>query len=137
MIETLKSYKHINDEIKHIEEEIEKLKYRAISPRSPIISDMPKGSPIENDKMAALMIRFEELEVRYKDLLNQLLEKQHIIEDMIASLEPLERDLVRYRYIDGLPWFKIQQKLNFSSRTLFRMNDKILKKLENMARRGT
>jgi DNA-directed RNA polymerase specialized sigma subunit len=129
LIDTLKNYKQINDEIKHIKEEIEILKIKSMNPRTTIISDMPKGSPIENDKMAALMIKFEELEQRYINLLHDLMDKQQKIEDAIESLEPIERDLIRYRYIDCLPWFKIEEKLSYSSRSVFRMHRKILKKM--------
>lgn len=137
MTNILKEYKYYANEIEHIKEEIERLKERAMSPRQPIISDMPKGSPIEHDKMAALMIKFEELEEKYKASLQELLDKQHAIESLIESLNPFERDLIRYRYIDNLPWFKIQQKLNCSQRTAFRAHKKILQKLENMAHLGT
>ncbi len=133
MLELLKDYKHISDEIKHIKEEIENLKIRSVSPRQSIISDMPRGGVIENDKMAALMIKFEELEQRYNELLTDLLEKQRLVEESIQSLEPLERDIVRYRYIDGLSWYKIQQKTNYSTRTLFRKHGEILEKMEKMA----
>jgi DNA-directed RNA polymerase specialized sigma subunit len=137
LTEILKNYRHIMNEINHIKEEIELLKIQSVSPRSPIISDMPKGSPIENDKMAALMIKFEELEEKYQMLLNELLEKQHQIECLIEKLEPFERELIRYRYVDGLPWFKVQKKLNVSQRTAFRMHEKILNKMEKMAHSGT
>ena len=135
MVEVLKNYKHITDEIKHIEEEIHILRSRAMSPRQPIISDMPKGSPIENDAMAALMVKFEELEEKYKVLLNDLLDKQRDIESIIESLDPLERELIRYRYIDGWSWHKIQIKFGCSRRTIFRLHSKILKKIENVAPR--
>lgn len=126
----LKNCKHINDEIKHIEEEIENLKCRATSPRQSIISDMPKGSPIENDKMAALMIKFEELEKKYNELLQDLLNKQHEVETLIESLDPLERDLIRYRYVDGLSWAEIQTKLDLSRRTSYRIHAKALENLQ-------
>ena len=128
-INTLRDCKHVNDEIKHIEEEIQNLKYRAMSPRQAIISDMPKGSPIENDKMADLMVKFEELEEKYKDMLQELLDKQHEVELLIESLDPLERDLIRYRYVDGMSWTDIQEKLDLSQRTSFRIHKRALDKL--------
>lgn len=132
-IEILRDYKHILNEIKHIEEEIENLKYRSTSPRISIISDMPKGSPSENDKMASLMVKFEELETKYTDLLQDLLDKRKEIETLIESLAPLQRDLIRYRYVDGLSWIEIQQKLHISQRTSFRIHAKALENLCNMA----
>jgi RNA polymerase sigma factor (sigma-70 family) len=136
LIEVLKNYKHISNEIEHIKEELINLRTKAYNPRQSIISDMPKGSPVENDKLAALMIKFEELESKYNELLNKLLEQQKIVETMIEALEPFERDLIRYRYIDGLPWFKVQEKLNVSQRTVFRQHEQIIKKLEKMALHG-
>lgn len=136
MLTKLKNYKYIHDEIQHIKDEIEILRTRAMSPRIPIITDMPRGGSVEGDAMANLIIKLEELEGKYNKLLNDLITEQTELEDMIQSLEPLERDLIRYRYVDGLEWYKIEEKLNYSPRTVFRMHKKILKKMEKMAQQG-
>lgn len=125
----LKNYKHIAREIKHIEEEIETLRWRAQSPRVSIISDMPKGSISENDKMAELVVKFEELETRYKILLEYWLDKRHEIETAVETLNSLERDVIRYFYIDGLSVEKCLFKLHVSRRTFFRIRKRAVNKI--------
>ena len=78
------------------------------------------------------MVQFEELEEKYNTLLTDLLAKQRAIEDIIETLEPREKELIRYRYIDGLPWHEIEIKCSYAQRTVFRIHEKVLEKLEKM-----
>lgn len=125
----LKNYKYRVQEITHIEEEIEVLRWRAQTPRVSIISDMPKGSPVENDKMAAFVIKAEELETRYTKLLENWVNERHEIETAIESLNPLERDVIRYFYIDGFTAEKCMFKLHVSRRTFFRIRKRAVNKI--------
>lgn len=129
--ENLSQYRDVKKEIDHIEEELKRLEMRMLSPRASILSDVPKGPISNSDQMADNLIKLEELRDKYKSLLEELCERQLKVEEAIAELEPLERDLIRYRYVDGLMWRDVSEKIGYAQRQTHRIHDKILEKLEN------
>jgi DNA-directed RNA polymerase specialized sigma subunit len=133
----LSQYRDIKREIAHIEEQLKELENKLIGPRASIITDMPTTPTYSNDQIVNGLIKLEELKERYKRMLNRLYEQQIEIEKMIECLEPLERDLIRYRYIDGMPWRKVFDKIGYSQKQTFRIHKKILQKLEKMTHTGT
>ena len=125
----LTEYRHIKNEIKHIEERIQMLDTKRLSPRASIITDMPTSPSFSNDKMDNDLIKLEELEKKYRGMLCALYEEQIKVEESLQKLEPIERDLIRCRYFDGMSWTKIQKELCLSQRTSFRIHKRALEKL--------
>lgn len=68
----------------------------------------------------------------YTKKLEELVAAQLEIEEVIATLEPTERDLVRLRYIDGLDWWKVCDRIGYEWAQTHRLHAKILKKLEKL-----
>ena len=68
----------------------------------------------------------------YQAKLEDLVGAVLAIEGAIETLEPLERELVRLRYIDGLPWFKVQAAINSSEQQTHRIHSRVLQKLKNL-----
>ena len=66
----------------------------------------------------------------YKQKLEALTREQLAIERAIERLNSFERQLVRLRYIDGLPWYKVAYKLQYSEAQAKRIGRRILAKLE-------
>lgn len=127
--ENLLAYKNIRKELKSIEHQIEQLKTDARSVRGVRYTDSPRGRGEPVPAHQRYMERLEELSALYEDKKAQLVESQIAIERAITSL-PLElRTLMRYRYIDGLEWFKINTKLNISRDTSMRWHRKALEKI--------
>ena len=136
MTNNLIQYRDVKKEIEHIEEEIKRLETRMYGPRVSIISDMP-GAPRSNaDQIGNNLIKLEMLRERYKNTLEELCDQQLKIENMIEQFEPLERDLIRYRYVDGLKWNEVFKKIGYGQRQTFRIHEKIIEKLEKMAHTG-
>lgn len=54
------------------------------------------------------------------------------IEDAIETLDPTERELVRLRYIDGLPWFRVMAAINYSEPQTHRIHSEVLQKLKKL-----
>lgn len=127
----LRQYTDVHKEIKHLEEELEKLEAKRLGPRISIITDMPTSPSYSNDQMERNLIKLEELKEKYDQLLEKLCEAQLKIEERIDKLEPHERDLIRYRYIDGLKWKDVCEKTGYSQRQMFRIHAAALKKLED------
>ncbi len=68
----------------------------------------------------------------YDAKLKELVDAILSIEDAIATLDPIERELVRLRYADGLPWFKVQAVINYSEQQTHRIHSRILQKLKKL-----
>lgn len=68
----------------------------------------------------------------YTKKLEELVNTQLEIEQAIETLDPMERDVVRLRYIDGKPWCRIAMQLNYSEASAHRIHRKALAKLKNL-----
>ena len=133
----LYQYSDVSKEIEHIKEEIIRLEARMLSPRTSVLSDIPKGPPSQDDQMAMNLIKLEKLREKYQFTLDELCDRQLQIEELIENLEPLEKELIRYRYIDGMKWKDVFDKLGYSQKQTFRIHNKIIEKLEKMTHTGT
>lgn len=72
------------------------------------------------------------LEECYMDKLEMATEAILSIEQNIESLDPVERELIRLRYIDGKEWQDIADTIGYSWAQTHRHHGKALKKLEAM-----
>lgn len=71
------------------------------------------------------------LEEKIRDDLEKFVEVKEKIYESISSLESLEeKAVIRYRYVQGLSWYDISEKLNLSLVTLHRLHKKSLEKLK-------
>lgn len=69
------------------------------------------------------------LEEKYCYLYNELFKQQLDIENAIATLDPIERTILRYRYIDGMKWEKIFRLIHYGQKQTFRIHKNALNKL--------
>ena len=65
-------------------------------------------------------------------MLSNLCEQQLAIEKKIEVLEPLERDLIRCRYFNGLKWEEVQKEVGYAQRQTRRIHDRAIEKLETL-----
>lgn len=102
--EQLRNYQGIKDEKIQIEQMLRKLEKQ------------PDGE-------------LEPLRELYRKKYDELVALQVSIEQAINSLEPVERELLRYRYIDGLEWHQVMVKINYSWQQTHRIHAAALIKL--------
>ena len=126
----LKQYQAIVREMMQIQEKIKELEHMKYSIKSPKWDDMPKGGFGDNDKIGNILINIEEQIEKYWDKYRQLLNLQNKIENVIDKLEPLEREVLRYRYFDNKKFEEISCIIHFSFRTVRRIHKRGLEKLE-------
>lgn len=107
--EQLRSYQDIKKEKRHIEQMLRILEKRPES---------------EQENLRPL----REL---YREKLDALVALQVSIENAIDSLGPVEREIFRYRYIDGLEWHQVCAKINYSWQQTHRIHKAALIKLKN------
>lgn len=122
-------YRDVKKEIEHLEEQITKLETRLSSPRIPILTDMPSG-PHNLTQLEDGVIKLMQLKEKYMKMLEDLCEQQLAIEESIKDLEPIERDVIRCRYFNGLKWNEVQKKVDYAQRQTRRIHDRAIKKLE-------
>lgn len=102
--EQLKEYRKIKDEVRQVEKRIRILEAR------------------QNGKT--------ELYEFYRRKRTELIDVQLAIENAIVALNYTEREIVRLRYFDNLPWNKIAEEINYSIQHTLRLHNEALKKLE-------
>lgn len=128
MLYELSQYKDVKKEITHIEEQIASLESRLTSPRIPILTDMPSG-PHNQTQLEDGVIKLMQLKEKYEKLLEKLCEQQLAVEEMIENLDPIERDLIRCRYFNGLKWEEVQKEIGYAPRQTRRIHDRAIEKI--------
>ena len=90
----------------------------------------PRGSGISDPtgKAGATMATISS---RIDDLLVRLLELRDEIERAIEHLPPRERMLMRYYYIDCMPWEQVAERMHYSRPHTLRLHGAILGKLKD------
>lgn len=120
----LKRYLDIKAEAKQILE----LRDALLDPKGANLDAMPRSSGPGNPVEAARKER-EKLKRDYDRKLEELAAEQAYIETMIESLDPIERKLMRHRYLEGLTWEKVCVAINYGWTQTHEMHGRILDKL--------
>lgn len=112
--------------IDHLKDQIATLELRRISPRSTAYGSERVQSSTKGDIQLEQIARIDDLLEKYRNELNYALDLQAEFEKLMLQLEPNEKTIMRYYYIDGMIWEEIWQKTGYSTRHLLRINKRIL-----------
>ena len=124
----LKDYQRMNIELKRLEDKKAELRNKAVSLKSSIISDMPKGG--ERKNFTDYLDELVELQDFYDMRAKEITKKQNRIEHIISLLDdPIERAILSYRYTDDIPFEEICVKINYSWRQTHRIHSNALKNI--------
>jgi DNA-directed RNA polymerase specialized sigma subunit len=129
----LSGYRDLLTERAQLEEELKKVEALMTSPSSTRLDGMPRSHSGPSDPVQHAVVKRDELHTRYKTKIAEMLEEQTVIEALIDSLEPTERQPARYRYIDGLTWEEVSEKMNYGTRQPHRIHDRMIEKLVTKA----
>lgn len=99
-------------EVQNMEMRLEILRNRAIGVGAIVIDSTPRGSSQLNPKEQAYTNYLAELE-RYEGKLTEYAEKLNEVEKALEKLNPLEREIVRLKYMDGLTLERVGQELGY------------------------
>ena len=78
------------------------------------LSDMPKGSPIVQDRMAEFSVMIVDLKNERLGQLIQMYKSKKRIEDNIDKLDQPYRDLLYFRYIRGHDLTQVANDINYN-----------------------
>lgn len=133
----LNSYREIDAERRQLLDELQRLETLLDEPSSSNWDGMPHGTGIRNP-VENLVTKKLTLEQRYRTKLAEIVAAQETIEKLIEGLEPTERRLARFRYIDGLHWEDVCVRIGYSWKQTHRIHGKVLDKLvdDEMAKRN-
>jgi hypothetical protein len=123
--EYLLRYKWAKREAQDIELRITQLRLRYGAPSAINYSDMPKAHG--SSDLSDYMVQLE----RLTDYLFEKYQKCIGIEtDIYMRLDEMtdqtEREVLRYRYIDGLTWEQIGERMSYSRRNITRIHGRAL-----------
>lgn len=108
--EQLRNYRKIKDEHSQIEQRLRQLESR----------------PESEEEILRPLREF------YSEKLETLAALQLSIERAIETLDYTERKLVRLRYFDGLPWYRVSSCLHYGKQQTHRIHSRALQKLEKI-----
>lgn len=128
--ERLRRYQAIKREIEQIQDKIADVEAALYSPKIPKMSGMPTAPSTQpGSALETLAIHHIELQGIYQTRLAELLDEQLAVEQAIEALEPTERMLMRYRYLDGLTWEEVCVQINYCWVQTHRIHARALEKL--------
>lgn len=126
----LKRYRRLEIELEQLESTIRRLEDSVTGVRAAVITDMPKGGPpVEMADRVAKLLDLKEVYGRKWDA---LIDERTRIESAIDTLnDPIERALMRYKYIDGLTWEEVCVAIHYEWRQVHRIHAKALMRLSH------
>lgn len=128
--ERLRAYRNIKREREQLRQQLDEIEAALYYPKVQHFDAMPGGGTKEGNPQENLAIYHIELQARYNAKLEELAAEQLAIEEAIEALEPTDRMLLRYRYLDGLTWEEVCYRMDYSWRQTHRRHGKALQKLK-------
>lgn len=125
----LNSYREIEAERRQLLDELDRMEVLMSSPNGSNWDGMPHGAGTVSNPVERMVTKHVTLEQRYLIKLAELVEAQVVIENLVEGLGPTERCLARFRYIDGLRWETVCDRMNYSWKQIHRIHGRMLDKL--------
>jgi len=95
------------------------------------VRKLKKISIVDMDDNEKLKPGLEEIINRYNSHIEEIISERIRIEDLISMLEdPLERAVMRYKYIEGFTWNEICRKISYEWTTVHRIHRSALNHIE-------
>lgn len=123
----LNQYRIMHIEIDQITKELQR--WQDLATRiSPSYSDMPHGGG--SDKVQTAAVEVAELTDKLNQKLHQAIMVQENIKKLLESLDDIKlRQLMSYRYINGMRWEEIAVRMDFNYRWVLRLHRKALNQI--------
>lgn len=127
----LNQYRIMHIEIDQITKELQR--WQDLATRiSPSYSDMPHGGG--SDKVQTAAVEVAELTDKLDQKLHQAIMVQENIKKLLESLDDIKlRQLMSYRYINGMRWEEIAVRMDFNYRWVLRLHRKALNQISEQA----
>ena len=125
--EYLQQYRHIQREIEDIDRRMAQLRLKYAAPSAINYSDMPKAHNSEHD-LSDYIVKMDEL-TNY--MISKYTRLRGIEVDIYMRVDRMEnqqeRELLRFRYIDGMTWAEVADALNTTERNVYFIHGRALR----------
>lgn len=130
------NYRALVLEVRQLRKQLTVLEGSIYSPKGQRFSHTPRSASGQNRTMDDVAAAHIALEEKYRTALAEQEARQLAIEEAIQSLEnPVHRLIMRHRYIDGMGWRRICEKLRargYSERQVYRFHGEALLRLKEV-----
>lgn len=124
--EYLQRYKTAQKEAEDVELRITQLRLRYAAPSAIEYSDMPRAHDSEHD-LSDYMAKMDELTSYLVEKYKRCMGIEVDIYQRLDSMDRQEeREVLRYRYIDGMTWEQIAQRTGYVLRHIYRLHGNAL-----------
>lgn len=124
----LDEYQSLLSERDNLKERLERKKSQLYTIKNQTFSAVPGGHG-DVDKIGAAVAEVDELRTYYYNKVIECERKLKRIESELDRLDSIERQIMRYRYIDGMWWKQVCIKVNYEWAQIHRVHKQILAKL--------
>jgi len=125
--EYLQQYRHIQREIEDIDRRMAQIRLKYAAPSAINYSDMPKAHNSEHD-LSDYIVKMDEL-TDY--MISKYTRLRGIEVDIYMRVDRMEnqreRELLRFRYIDGMTWTEIADALDTTERNVYFIHGRALR----------
>ena len=125
--EYLHQYRNIQREIEDIDRRMAQIRLKYAAPSAINYSDMPKAHNTEHD-LSDYIVKMDEL-TDY--MISKYTRPRGIEVDIYMRVDRMEnqkeRELLRYRYIDGMTWTEIADALDTTERNVYFIHGRALR----------
>lgn len=119
----------IKADIKRMQERIDDLRLMMLP--SAIRYDKDKVVSSPSDPMSKYIINLEKYELKQKKLMDQYVEARDTMIELIDRLEiPCQRDVIQYRFMNGLKFYEIAEEIQYSEAQTYRIYADAIEALE-------
>lgn len=118
--EFLRRARSVDRRVDETEERIERLRARLEAGRMSSVTGMPRGGSSDWTETADRLI---ELERRYNERVREMVRLKLAAQDAIDQVEDARmRELLELRYIDGMTWEAVAERMGYSTRQVTRLH---------------
>ena len=128
--EYLRGYRTNRRRINRIDDEVTELRELAASVKATDYSGMPHGSGNQKD-LSDELARIDTLEKKLEQEREKCVESYISIENLIKSVKNEdENDVLFYRYVKGLRWWEIAEKMDCTEQWVHKLHGRALGRLK-------
>lgn len=129
----LEKYCEIKEELKNIELILQELNTQLYNIRRSNITDMPKSrGSYTNNKIVNLIKKIDIEKEKYIKKYEECFDEYLKMSNIINKFEGLEKRILIERYIYDKTWDDIAKDTGYCRMQIYRIHQKIIKKLENV-----